>query len=101
MSDFQKKYGPWALITGANAGIGRAIANELAARKLNIVAVARRQRFLDSLKEELEEKHGVEVCTLSIDLTEPDAIDKIDRATQDLVIGLIVPAAGGAVAEEI
>ena len=100
MNDFQRKYGPWALVTGANAGIGKAIANELAARKLNIVAVARRQHLLDALKDELETEHGVEVRTLALDLTEPDAIDKIDRATQDIVIGLIVPAAGMAIAGE-
>ena len=100
MKDFQNKYGPWALVTGANAGIGKAIAHELAARKLNIVAVARRQHLLDALKDELEERYGVEVRTLAMDLTEPDAVDKIDRATQDLVIGLVVPAAGMAIADE-
>lgn len=100
MNDFQRKYGPWALVTGANAGIGKAIANELATRKLNIVAVARRQQLLDALKDELEAEHGVQVRTLALDLTEADAIDKIDRATRDIVIGLIVPAAGMAVAEE-
>ena len=100
MNDFQRKYGPWALVTGANAGIGKAIAHELAARKLNIVAVARRKHLLDALKKELEAKHGVEVRTLVLDLTEADAIDKIDQATQDIVIGLIVPAAGMAVADE-
>ncbi len=100
MNDFQKKYGPWALVTGANAGIGRAIAHELAARKLNIVAVARRQHLLDALKTELEEQHGIQVRTLALDLTEPDAIDKIDHATQDIAVGLVVPAAGSADAEE-
>ena len=29
MDDFQKKYGSWALVTGANAGIGKAFVNEL------------------------------------------------------------------------
>lgn len=100
MNDFQKKYGPWALVTGANAGIGKAVANELAVRKLNIVAVARRQHLLDALKNELETKYGVEVRTLALDLTAADTIDKIDRATQDIEIGLIVPAAGMAVAED-
>lgn len=100
MNDFQKKYGPWALITGANAGIGKAIAYELAARRLNIVAVARRRNLLEALKDELEQAHGVEVRTLAIDLTDPDAIDNIEQATRDLTIGLIVPAAGVAIAEE-
>lgn len=100
MNDFQSKYGPWALITGANAGIGKAIAHELAARKLNIVAVARRRHLLDVLKDELEEKYGVEVRTLALDLTEADAVDKIERATHDLTVGLVVPAAGVAIADE-
>lgn len=100
MNDFQSKYGPWAVVTGANAGIGKAIAHELAARKLNIVAVARRENLLEALKDELEEQYGVQVRILAFDLTEPDAVAKIDRATQDVVIGLIVPAAGMAVADE-
>lgn len=100
MNDFQSKYGPWALITGANAGIGKAIAHELAARKLNIVAVARRQNLLEALKDELEKEYGVHVHTLALDLTESDAVEKLDRATEDKVIGLIVPAAGMAVAGE-
>ena len=37
MNDFLGKYGPWGLVTGANAGIGKAIANKLASRKLNII----------------------------------------------------------------
>ncbi len=29
MSEFKERYGPWAIVTGANAGIGKAIATEL------------------------------------------------------------------------
>ena len=57
MADFILKYGPWAIVTGANAGIGKAIATELAARGLNIVAVARRQSLLDTLQQELTSDH--------------------------------------------
>ena len=28
MSEFKTKYGPWAIVTGANAGIGRSIARK-------------------------------------------------------------------------
>lgn len=100
MNNFQRKYGPWALVTGANAGIGKAIAHELAARKLNIVAVARRQHLLDALKSELEELHKITVLTLALDLTEPSALGAIDGATRGLDIGLVVPAAGMAVVGE-
>ncbi len=94
MAEFTEKYGPWALVTGANAGIGKAIANELASRGINIIGVARRQVLLDQLQEELEEDYGVEVRTIRADLTDPDSISKIELLTSDLDIGLVVPNAG-------
>lgn len=100
MNNFQNKYGPWALVTGASTGIGRAISFELAARKLNIVAVGRRQHLLNELKSDLEARYDIAVSMLALDLAEPDAIEQIDQATRDKVIGLIVPAAGMATAGE-
>ena len=49
MAEFREKYGPWAIVTGASAGIGRAMATELAARGLNIIGIARRQTLLAAL----------------------------------------------------
>ncbi|MEN8131085.1 MAG: SDR family NAD(P)-dependent oxidoreductase [Pseudomonadota bacterium] len=94
MTEFINKYGPWALVTGANAGIGKAIATELASRGINIIGVARRQVLLDQLKEELEEDYNIEVRTIRADLTEPDSISNIELLTSDLEIGLVVPNAG-------
>lgn len=100
MNDFLTRYGPWALITGASAGIGQAFALELAARGLNIVAVARRQHLLDRLKIEIDTRHRVEVRTLALDLTAPRAVETIDHGTRDIDVGLVIPAAGMAVAGE-
>ena len=94
MSDFARKFGPWAVVTGASSGIGRAIARELAARHLNIVAIARRATLLADVKRDLEATYDVAVEPLPLDLTAPDAIARIIRATQDKEIGLVVPAAG-------
>ena len=94
MADFIEKYGPWAIVTGANAGIGKAIATELAARGINIVAVARRQSLLDELQQELSRDYGVEVRTINADLTDPTSISKIELVTSDLEVGLVVPNAG-------
>ena len=74
MADFIEKYGPWAIVTGANTGIGKAIATELAARGLNIIAVARRQGLLDKLQHELCRDYGAEVRPISADLTDPESI---------------------------
>jgi len=94
MKQFKEKYGPWALVTGANAGIGKAIAHNLAARGINIVGVARRQDLLEELEKELVAEYGIEVRTIQADLTETGSISMIEQETSDLEIGLVVPNAG-------
>jgi len=37
MSEFKTKYGPWAIVTGANAGIGRSIDCRQQAAKLSSI----------------------------------------------------------------
>ena len=100
MNRFQKKYGPWALVTGASSGIGKEIATELAARGLSVVIVARRKHLLDELKQTLTQKYNVEVRVIQADLTEADAVNRIEAATRDLDLGLIVPNAGVEVSGE-
>jgi 3-oxoacyl-[acyl-carrier protein] reductase len=62
-----------AVITGGTAGLGRAIANELASLGANIVVVARGQDALDSTKTELE-AHGVTVMAVSCDISDREAV---------------------------
>lgn len=52
-SDFSRKYGPWALVTGALSGIGAQFARSLAARGLNVILTARRTQELEELASEL------------------------------------------------
>ena len=43
----KKRFGPWALVTGASSGIGKEFAQQIAASGINIVLVARREDLLN------------------------------------------------------
>lgn len=92
--EFLTRYGPAALVTGASSGIGRAFAEELAARGFDLVLVARRIDRLEVLAERLEDRHRVGVMPLEIDLAEPDAAARILDATAAIDIGLVLSNAG-------
>lgn len=61
--------GKTALITGASSGIGETIARQLAALSCPLVLVARRTERLEALKSELQQQYGIDVITISIDLS--------------------------------
>jgi NADP-dependent 3-hydroxy acid dehydrogenase YdfG len=66
----------YTIITGASKGIGKAFAFECAAKKMNLILVARSAELLHKLADELSAT-GVEVKTIAIDLLEAKAADKI------------------------
>jgi short-subunit dehydrogenase len=90
---FLQRYGPWAVVTGASDGIGRAIAVELARRGLSLVLVARRADRLDALAAELG-RYAVSARVVSLDLAARDATARLDRAIDGLDVGLFVAGAG-------
>ncbi len=94
MKQFKQKYGPWALVTGATTGIGKAISEQLAQVGLNLVAVARNESNLANLKHDLELRYGVQVKTIPADLSKADASERIAEKTADLDVGLLVANAG-------
>ena len=67
----------YALITGSSKGIGKAIAEDLAKRKYNLLLIARSEKLLQSLSEVIKEKYKVDVKWLVLDLSEPTAAAKV------------------------
>lgn len=58
----------YALITGASKGIGKAIAEELAARKVNVLLIARSESLLEEIAKHLMSKYPIKADYLAIDL---------------------------------
>ena len=90
--DFQ---GKWALITGASAGIGAALARELASHGAKLILTARRKDRLDSLAADLTQK-GTETRIVAADLNDPAAPQQIYDATEGsgLAVDILVNNAG-------
>jgi short-subunit dehydrogenase len=77
-----------ALITGASAGIGDAIARELARRGHGVTLVARREQRLNELADELRQAYGVRADPIVADLGDHDARDHLEGRLREL--GLMV-----------
>jgi hypothetical protein len=82
--------GSWALVTGASAGMGRAIARALAARGVNLLVNARRENRLLELKEELTVKYGVRVEPLIFDIRDHKQSEAALGARADLVSEVLI-----------
>jgi uncharacterized protein len=84
------RYGPWALVAGASAGLGEAFARALAAGGLHLLLLARRGDALERLAAELRARHGVEVRCAAVDLGRADLLDAVAPVVASLEIGLLV-----------
>ena len=86
----------YTLITGASKGIGRAIANEMAARGHNLILHSLPGEGLERICTDLINKYKIKAVSFEIDLTATDGPETLFRATKDngLDINILVNNAG-------
>lgn len=89
-----RRYGKWAVVTGASAGIGLEFARALAARGFCCVLCARREERLHAIAKELVATYGVDVRVVAADLASPDGPDHLADEVADLEVGMLVSNAG-------
>ena len=92
----EKWKGKWALVSGASSGIGWALAEQLAARGVNLILTARRADRLIQLADEVTKRHTVQAQVFPADLTKPEAPDEIYRFVREkgVAIEVLVNNAG-------
>jgi short-subunit dehydrogenase len=87
--NLRDRYGEWAVVVGGSTGVGSGMAAEAASRGMNVLLTARRAAVLDDAAQDVRDRFGVEVRTMSCDIAAPDFREQIATATDGLEVGLL------------
>lgn len=92
-----------ALVTGASAGIGHAVAAALAAEGASLVVCAREPDRLAAAAAELGQQRGVEVVPVACDVTHPDSAPRLLSAAEHAFgrVDVLVNNAGSPVGKRL
>jgi short-subunit dehydrogenase len=67
----------YALVTGASKGIGKSIAEALAAKGKNLLLISRSEEALKELSQSIHQRYHTQVDYLAIDLSDPTSTERI------------------------
>ncbi len=92
MKTTNKKY---ALLTGASMGIGRAMAFELASRKINLLLVSLKGEGLPELCEEIRDEFGIDAQYFETDFYQYDSVYEVANwAISNFSVYILINNAG-------
>ncbi|NWI95215.1 HSDL1 protein, partial [Pitta sordida] len=93
--DLVKQYGKWAVVTGSTDGIGKAYAEELAKRGVNIILISRSREKLEAVSRSIAETYHVETDFIVADFSKGrEPYPAIKEALKDREIGILVNNVG-------
>lgn len=89
--------GKVALVSASSKGLGRAIAEELAAEGANLVVCARGEEALRKTAESIRKNSGVTVIDVAADVSEQSGVDRVTKAALDKFgkVDILVTNSGG------
>ena len=89
--------GKVALVSASSKGLGRAVAEELAAEGANLVMCARGKETLEQTAKAIRETAAVKVVTVAADVSDPNDADRVVKAAFDEFgrVDILVTNSGG------
>ncbi len=89
--------GKVALVAAASRGLGRAIAEELAAEGVSLIICARGEGPLAAARDEIAASTGVDIIAVAADVSRPEGVERVAAAAMERFgrVDVLVTNAGG------
>jgi short-subunit dehydrogenase len=78
------------LITGGTSGIGKELAKCFAINGYTVIVVGRDEKRLEKTAEEFKKNYGAEIMQIQVDLSEPNAAEKVFAALNGRSIDVLI-----------
>ncbi|XP_006005871.1 inactive hydroxysteroid dehydrogenase-like protein 1 [Latimeria chalumnae] len=90
-TDLVRQYGGWAIVTDATDEVGRAYAEELASRGLNIILISRSKEKLESVAVDIAKTYKIKTVAIEVNFSNGRQIyQSINEVLQDKEIGILI-----------
>lgn len=90
MRKSMKRYGNWALVTGASSGIGRAMAEKLSQDGVNCILVSEDIKNLEETSRRIEAAYQTKTVVCCCDLTNSGFFNEINEKIRGIDIDILI-----------